>query len=1006
MPIDRSFRPRAPRRACTLALAGGAALALLAAAGAWPAAAGALFRVIETDDLRLVYHGPTFQYLAPYTVRCFENSMALERRLFGYRPWEKVTLTPNDFSDYGNAGVWTSPRNSMMIQIAPTNFVYETGPSNERINFLMSHELVHVVTADQAAGGDPFFRHVFLGKVRESPEDPETMLYGYLTLPRRAAPRWFREGIAVFLETWLAGGLGRAQGPWDEMVFRTMVRDSTRIYDPLGLESEGTKTDFQVGVNSYLYGTRFLTYLALTTSPEQVVQWAGRGPGSRAYFASQFREVFGKPMSRGWDEWLAFEREFQRVNIDSVRSHPITPHRDLSPHALGSVSRAFLDPGGRVLYVAVQHPGTVAFIAAIPLDGGPIRPIAEVKGPALYFVCSLARDPETGLLYYTTDNNRWRDLNVLDPRTGKHRRLITDARIGDLVFHPRDRSLWGVRHFDGISSLVRIPPPYTDYTRIFSLPYGQDAYDLDISPDGDWLSASWAEVSGRQSLRLMKLDSLAAGDTSTRVLFDFGSSIPTNFVFSGDGRHLYGSSYYTGVSNLFRYDLAADSMDIVTNAEDGLFRPLPLAGDSVIAFRYTGAGFVPTVVSARPLTDVSAITFLGQQVAEKHPVVKSWKLPPPSAVVIDSTRLHVGDYRPLASVRPAFLYPFVQGYKTQTAVGLHLQLSDPVGLHTFDLSVAATPTERMGADERWHTSLRYHRPNASAELQWNPASFYDLVGATKLSRKGVHAGVELDRTFIRDTPRTFEMKTTLSGWTGLERLPDHQNIATPQDFDRVVTGAVELVYRNTRRSIGAVDPEKGHAWSLLTDANAVRFARPTGTEVRAFPRFSGTLDVGTPMPLRNSSLWLLTAAGWSPGDRAEPFANFFFGGFGNNGLDYQEPKRYREPVRFPGIEIDAAGGTNYGKAVLDWSLPPLRFRSLGTPGFYASYLRVSVFGGGLRTNIDLSNGDAIADAGGQADLQMQLLTQQSLTLSFGYAQAYWRRGPRSSGWMVSLKLPG
>ena len=111
-------------------------------------------------------------------------------------------------------------------------------------------------------------------------------------------------------------------------------------------------------------------------------------------------------------------------------------------------------------------------------------------------------------------------------------------------------------------------------------------------------------------------------------------------------------------------------------------------------------------------------------------------------------------------------------------------------------------------------------------------------------------------------------------------------------------------------------------------------------------------------------------------------------------------------MRFPGIEIDAAGGTNYGKAVLDWSLPPLRFRSLGTPGFYASYLRVSVFGGGLRTNIDLSNGDAIADAGGQADLQMQLLTQQSLTLSFGYAQAYWRRGPRSSGWMVSLKLPG
>ena len=63
------------------------------------------------------------------------------------------------------------------------------------------------------------------------------MLYNYLTMPRRASPRWFHEGAAVFLETWMGGGLGRAQGPYDEMVFRAMVRDSVRFYDPLGIES-------------------------------------------------------------------------------------------------------------------------------------------------------------------------------------------------------------------------------------------------------------------------------------------------------------------------------------------------------------------------------------------------------------------------------------------------------------------------------------------------------------------------------------------------------------------------------------------------------------------------------------------------------------------------------------------------------------------------------------------------------------------------------------------------
>ena len=66
----------------------------------------------------------------------------------------------------------------------------------------------------------------------------------------------------MFVETWMAGGIGRAQSGYDEMVFRAMVRDNSRFYDPLGLVSEGTKIDFQVEANSYLYGARFMTWLA------------------------------------------------------------------------------------------------------------------------------------------------------------------------------------------------------------------------------------------------------------------------------------------------------------------------------------------------------------------------------------------------------------------------------------------------------------------------------------------------------------------------------------------------------------------------------------------------------------------------------------------------------------------------------------------------------------------------------------------------------------------------
>ena len=967
--------------------------------------ARAELRVLETDHLRLIFQHPAHHFLAAHTARCFENSLRFHSDLFRYPPREKTTVILNDASDFSNAGVWCAPRNSMSAYMAPANFVYETGPSNERMNFTMNHEVAHIVTLDQATGVDRLFRGLFLGKVAEDAEHPETMLYNVLTLPRRNAPRWHREGTAVFFETWMAGGLGRAQGPYDEMVFRSMVLDSTPFYDPLGVESEASKADFQIGVNSYLYGTRFSTWLAWQRSPETFVDWVARRPGSRAYYASQFRKVFDRSLSQGWREWVAWEREFQRANLDSIRRHPTTPWRDLSARALGSVSSAHLDSAARVLYAAVYYPGQLAHIAAIPLDGGPVRRLHEVKGPALYFVSSLAWDPAGRTLFYTADNDEWRDLCALDPATGTSRVLIKDARVGDLAFNRADRSLWGVRHFNGISTLVRMTPPYRDFQRVFSFPYGRDLYDLGISRDGAHLVASLGEINGRHSLRLFDLPALAGGDTASRALFDFGSSVPASFVFSDDGRYAYGSSYYTGVSNIFRYDLAADSMDVVSNCETGFFRPVPLGGDSLAVFRYGGEGFVPAVIQSRPLSDVSAITFFGQQVVEKHPVLKTWKLPSPLTVNLDSLGAVEKPSRGLRSVRLMTVVPVVEAYKERGSVGLNARFSDPLSLHQFSVTATATPGGSLDDDERVHLSARYEQPRFDLHFRHNPASFYDLFGPTKASRRGTNVGFGYHRPLLRDEPRTIEIEAGVDGWTNLQRLPDAQNVSVSAGFDRLLSHFVEVKEENLRSSIGAVDQEKGYRWSLSYATNGVRFVRAGEGTWRGFPFIDGTFDVGTPLPVRNTSIWLRGATGYSPGDRDEPFSNFFFGGFGNNWVDRREVKRYRQAPSFPGVELDAVAGTNYGKLMLDLNLPPRTFQRLGSPALYGSWLRFSVFGSGLATNLDhAASRRRLANLGVQADLRIQVFSRQSMTLSGGYARAFEKHAATSDEWMASLKI--
>ncbi|MBK6395397.1 MAG: hypothetical protein IPF73_12510 [Betaproteobacteria bacterium] len=138
-------------------------------------------------------------------------------------------------------------------------------------------------------------------------------------MPRFTAPRWYVEGSAVFMETWMAGGLGRAQGGYDEMVFRAMARDDAHFYDTLGIESVGQRSDFQTGVNAYLYGTRFMTWLAYKYGPEKVIGWLRRDAGSARYYADNFRVVFGRELDGAWQDWIAFERDFQRSNLPGAQ---------------------------------------------------------------------------------------------------------------------------------------------------------------------------------------------------------------------------------------------------------------------------------------------------------------------------------------------------------------------------------------------------------------------------------------------------------------------------------------------------------------------------------------------------------------------------------------------------------------------------------------------------------------------------------------------------------------
>ncbi|PYU69653.1 MAG: hypothetical protein DMG49_12790 [Acidobacteria bacterium] len=793
----------------------------------------------------------------------------------------------------------------------------------------------------------------------------------------------------------MSGGLGRAQGAYDEMVFRSMVLDGSRFYSPLGLVSEGTKIDFQVEVNSYLYGTRFMSYIANRHSPEKLIEWVSRSDGSKGYYASQFRHVFGQKLEDAWQDWIKSEKEFQQKNLEAIRKYPVTPYHDISQRALGSVSRAYYDPSSQKIYAAFNYPGVVAHVGAISMRDGSVEKLLDVKGPVIYTVASLTFDPQKKIIFYTTDNNAYRDLRSLNPATHKSRTLMKDARIGDLAFDQEDGSIWGVRHFNGIATLVRVPPPYSSWNQIHSWDYGEVPYDVDVSPDGRLLSTSVAEINGKHSLQIFRTEDLLAGRVAPIAHFDFGDSLPLDFVFSPDGKYVYGSSYYTGVSDIYRYEIETGKLEALSNSETGFFRPIPLEDGKLIVFRYTGDGFVPTMIEAKPTEDLGAITFLGARIIEKYPELKKWNVGSPANVPLESMIVDKDKYGLWGNLRPESFYPVVQSYKDSVAYGYRMNFSDSLSLNRIDLTASYSPDHGLPSDERMHAQLEYRRYDWRASAAYNAADFYDLFGPTKTSRRGYVFGLGYDKLLLYDQPRKLTLSLDGKFYGNLDRLPDYQNVVAT--FDKLFTVRAKLRYTNLRSSLGHVDDEKGEAWQFAAENNYVN-----GT---AIPRIWADYDWGFALPLRHTSIWLRSSGGTAFGDRLSPYANFYFGGYGNNWVDHGPEKRYREYYSFPGVALNEIGGKNYAKSVLEWNLPPVRFRRVGRPGFYLSWARPALFASGLITNMD----DAIVrrtvrNAGTQVDLRFNLLSRLDMTLSGGYAVAFGNNLTKHDEAMISLKI--
>ena len=213
----------------------------------------------------------------------------------------------------------------------------------------------------------------------------------------------------------------------------------------------------------------------------------------------------------------------------------------------------------------------------------------------------------------------------------------------------------------------------------------------------------------------------------------------------------------------------------------GFFRPLPLDDSRLIVLRYAAKGFVPTLIEAKPTEDLSAVTFLGAQVAAQYPEVKGWVAATPSdhPVRVPGRRARVA-YRPERNLSLESLIPVVEGFQDSVGTWRSARFSDPLGLDWLALDTSYSPDDALPSRERLHFAPTAHHGDWTTGAAWNGADFYDLFGPTKRSLRRLQRLRRLRSPLhLRSAARPLDFIAKVAYYGDLDTLPGFQNVVSP-----------------------------------------------------------------------------------------------------------------------------------------------------------------------------------------------------------------------------------
>jgi hypothetical protein len=756
------------------------------------------WQMLTTPHFEIFYSAEQ-QDLGLYYARIAEQSYAEIMTIFTVAPSEKIVVIINDSTDAPNGFTTLLPYPYIMIYPVQAGKDDALSESGEWAKELFIHELAHVMQLYPAEDVYKFVKPLF----------------GTIVAPNLLLPLWWKEGMAVEIESRFTHQ-GRTRSYFQDAGIRALVLEKKLFTYTLAEANEVLPT-WPYGSRPYLFGSMLMGDIGLKDQGKAINELT-LGHASRLpyWVEAPHEKIYGYNYESHYLLTLdAYQRQGEE-QLKTLNSLSPTKTTTIDPSLISARHPRFSPQGDILALISTDKKGKkIAFYDFNKSENKWQRkkykkaPDGDISSFEFHPVHDTVLFAKIDLV----DSKRsFSDLYIFDLKEDKEKKITTAARAKNPIWNQNGNVVYYISTFNGKTQLKALNIATENVDQLLEIGFKERLHEISLHNSNE-LFVGIKDSKGLIQTKLFNL--------TTRKMSDFKVSAVEVEHFKNRFGKIYFTSVKNGVSNIYQYKNANDDVPVshfLTGALD-----FDVNKDNyAVATVHTALGFE---VQGFELSNYKDLPKISNQFRSRYKYVEK-----PIADYEYTTE----DAKSLKYLYPHYWIPFISTSSANNSVFFQAVTGsqDPLLIHRYNLSVDYDSfIDRVGYDFDY----------INASFTW-PMT----LAATRTFKPIGNTDIFIDRSLgaIGFVPDTFKISSKLSVNAGFQFSEVEQLDVRTQH----VGPYVQVGYKNIQQTLFDIYPASG--WGAL-----VQIQNQKSTKADA-PSSLGDYDQATGALVGYHSRWL------------------------------------------------------------------------------------------------------------------------------------------------------